>query len=58
MLGKHADLLKSLVAAATTWRTQALAQGVELTQVNAVMPDGKPVTLFYAVEQVDWHVDT
>lgn len=58
MLGKQTDTLRLLVQAASSWRTAAQAQGVEVFQVNARMQDGRAVTLFWQEGEDDWLVTT
>lgn len=45
MLGRHTDELAQLVTAATGWRDTAATKGVDLFQIDANMPDGRPVVL-------------
>lgn len=58
MHGSQINLLQTLITAANNWRASATGQGVSLTQINVVFPDGKPVTLFFDSEANDWLVDT
>lgn len=67
MRGTDTSTLQKLVTAASGWRTNATTQGVSLFQINAVMPDGRPVVLAWNDEAIlnadgthtgDWLVTT
>jgi hypothetical protein len=58
MHGKQSALLGQLVSAADGWRTTGASVGVVITQVNAILPDNRPVTLSYDTEANDWLVTT
>jgi hypothetical protein len=58
MFGKQTDLLNKLLTGANSWRSTATAQGVTLTDINAVFPDGRAVNLHYNEQESDWEVTT
>ena len=58
MRGKDTDTLKALVTAASGWRTAAAGQNVTLFQLNATMPDGRAIVLFWSEADNDWTVQT
>jgi hypothetical protein len=58
MFGKQTQLLTLLLAGANGWRADAKAQGVTLTDINAVFPNGPTVNLHYNEDIADWEVTT
>lgn len=58
MRGSDVTLLQKLIAAAGDWRKAGTTVGVTVYQINATMPDGNDVVLFWDSEAADWNVST
>lgn len=56
MLGAQTGKLGQLVNVANQWRDTTASQGVTLTQVNVVMPDGRALALIWSEGDTDWLV--
>lgn len=53
MLSNSVTTLQDFVNAANDWRDTAAAAGVDLFQVNATFPDGRPVVLKWDEDAID-----
>lgn len=63
MRGADAPILPAMLTAANNWRSTAAGAGVDLVQINAVMPDGRTCILTWDPEAIapdtgDWVIDT
>lgn len=67
MRGTDAPILPQMLTAVTNWRTVAAAAGVDLVQVNVVLPDNRTVVLSWGADEIDngdgtrsgdWVIDT
>lgn len=58
MLSEDMPVLQQLIDAGVLWQTAAISVNVKLTQINATMPDGSMVVIYWSDEHSQWNVDT
>lgn len=58
MQSSNLPQLGQLVTAATGWRSTGLTVSVQVQQINAIMPDGSTVVLYWDTLNSDWNVVT
>lgn len=58
MLSEDMPVLQQLIDAAVLWQASAVSVNVKLSQLNATMPDGSMVVLYWDDAHSQWNVDT